>query len=95
MQGKANIYLTDDKTFYHHLDTNQPFGFVLLFLDAGGFADLINDALLAAHQLSVTLELFCEPSSSIIVFFNLPTEQHKHSSALGRSQHRTSASPSI
>ena len=41
--------LNRDKTFYHHPDPNKPFGFVLLFFDAGDLADLINGALLVAH----------------------------------------------
>jgi hypothetical protein len=50
--------LAADKTFYHHPDTDQPFGFVLLFFDAGGLADLINRALLVAHELSVLFYLY-------------------------------------
>jgi hypothetical protein len=61
----------NDKTFYHLPDTNLPFGFVLLFFDARGFADLIDRALLVAHELSMTLELFSEPSYSVVVFFYL------------------------
>jgi hypothetical protein len=46
-----------DKPFYHHPGTIQPFGFVLLFFDGDGFADLIDGALLITHELSVLFNL--------------------------------------
>jgi hypothetical protein len=54
----------------------------LLFFDAGGFADLINGALLVAHELSVTLELFREASCSAIVLFDLSVHQREDGPAL-------------
>ena len=52
-----SCHLNHDKTFYRNPDTKPPFGFVLLFLDAGGFANLIDGALLVAHELSVLFNL--------------------------------------
>ena len=68
------VHVSCDKTFYHHPGTNLPFGFVLLFSDAGCFADLINGALLITHELSMTLDLLSKASCSVIVFFNLSVQ---------------------
>ena len=54
---KKKSVLVNDKPFYRNLATVHTFGFVLLFFDAGGFADLINGALLVAHELSVLFNL--------------------------------------
>ena len=69
--NNTRAHLSRDKTFYHHPDPSQAFGFVLLFFDAGCFADLIDGALLITHELSMTLQLFRKASSSVIVFFDL------------------------
>ena len=45
------------ETPYRNPDIEQPYGFVLLFFGAGGFADLIDGALLVAHELSVLFNL--------------------------------------
>lgn len=66
-----SVNLGCDKTFYRNPDTNQSLRFVFIFFDASGFADPIDGTLLAAHELSMTLELFHESSFSVIIFFNL------------------------
>jgi hypothetical protein len=48
MMAAVSKHLAGDKPFYHHPGTVQPFGFVLLSIDASGFADF------AAHSLKRT-----------------------------------------
>ena len=88
-------YNNDDKTFYRHPDSVQPFGFVLLFFDAGGFADLINGALLLAHEFSLTFQLFREPACLAIVFFGLSLQTRKNGTKRGRGNPDLRASISL
>jgi hypothetical protein len=52
------------------------------FFKAGGFAGSINRTLLVAHELSVTLKLFCEPQFPFIVLCDLSIQQRNHSTTL-------------
>lgn len=68
--AKHSAHLTINKPFYHYPCIIQHFGFALLFLDAGGLADLIDSALLIAHQFSATLELSRESPGSLVALFD-------------------------
>lgn len=70
--------LASDKTFYHHPDPIHTFGFVLLFFDPGGCANLIDSALVVANVPAVLVELFCEPQCPFIAFFYFSVQQRKH-----------------
>jgi len=60
-----------DKTFYRHPDTHPRFGFVLLFFDASGFADLIHGALLITHELSVLFYFYTQSKNGVLVLLTL------------------------
>ena len=52
-----SVNLGRDKTFYRDSVTNHPIGFVLLFFDTDGLADLVEGASLSAHPFVVPLYL--------------------------------------
>ena len=71
-------HLSCDKTFYHHLATIQSFGFVLLFFDASGFADLINGPLLITHKLAVLFYLHTQSRNGVLVLLTVYEHEVTH-----------------